>query len=181
MTVTATAVEAGAAGGGARERRWLIAGAAAVTVFGLLHHLDHSIRGNHVGWPLSGTPTPFTFSLLIYAFLLPGIYFTARGRLGAGYWLAVGLAGLALVVFVHFVPTEDYESFSDIYTPYAEPLEYVATEAPANRVAFFRDTYAPHASAAWGWLAIADMYALVLSLVALIATAAAVRRRSGHW
>ncbi len=164
-----------------RLRRGLIAGAGAVTGFGLAHHLDHSIRGNHVGWPLADTPTPFTFSLLIYAFLLPGIVLTAHGRLWAGYWLAVGLAGLALVTFVHFVPTADYESFADIYSPYAEPVTYVATEAPANRVAFFRDTYAPHAHAAWGWLAVVDMYALVLSLVALSAVAIVVRRRSGHW
>ena len=104
MSSSATALRSPVATGDARLRRRLILAAAAVTLFGVLHHLDHSIRGNHAGWPLQDTPTPFTFSLLAYAFLLPGIYLTARRRVWAGYWLTVGLATLALVTFVHFVP-----------------------------------------------------------------------------
>ncbi len=68
-------------------RRWLLIATTAVTIFGLLHHLDHVVRSNHSGWPLQGEPSPFAFSLLIYALLVPGLYLTLRGRLMAGYWL----------------------------------------------------------------------------------------------
>jgi hypothetical protein len=57
---------------------------ASVTTFGFFHHVDHVVRGNHSGWPLEEEITPFTFSLLIYALLLPGLYLTWRGRLMAG-------------------------------------------------------------------------------------------------
>src|SRR5918997_3883804 len=93
-----------------RLRRRLLVAAATVTKFGILHHIDHVVRGNHSGWPFQEAVTPFTFSLLIYALLLPGLYLTARGRLMAGYWLFTALVGLALVVWVHFVPTGDYEA-----------------------------------------------------------------------
>ena len=86
-------------------RTWLLFAAACVTIFAILHHVDHVIRGNHSGWPFQEEVTPFTFSLLIYVLLLPGLYLTARGRLMAGYWLFTAFVGLALVVWVHFVPT----------------------------------------------------------------------------
>ena len=74
-------------------RRWLLYAAGSVLVFGPLHHVDHIIRGNHVGWPVIAAVTPFTFSLLVYPFLLLGLYLTARGRAWAGYWLGFGLGG----------------------------------------------------------------------------------------
>jgi hypothetical protein len=84
-----------------RFRRGLLISGAAVTVFGVLHHVDHVIRGNHSGWPFQEAVTPFTFSLLIYALLLPGLYLTGRRRLVAGYWFFVAFVGLALVFSVH--------------------------------------------------------------------------------
>jgi hypothetical protein len=80
---------------------WLLGAAASVTIFGFFHHFDHVVRGNHSGWPFEEAVTPFTFSLLIYALLLPGLYLTAKGRLMAGYWLITAVVGLALVVWVH--------------------------------------------------------------------------------
>jgi hypothetical protein len=60
--------------------------------------------------------TPFTFSLLIYALILPGIYLTARGRAVAGYHLFVAVTGLVLLGTVHFAPTGVQESpIHDIY------------------------------------------------------------------
>ena len=153
-------------------RRRLLLAASGVAVFGLLHHLDHAVRGNHVGWPLQATPTPFTFSLLVYPFLLLGAWLTIRHRAGARYWLAFAAAALALVVFVHFVPLENYEPPSDIWVPYADPLRYAATEAPGGWEAFFHDVYAPHASPLWGVVALADLVALLASLIALIVVAA---------
>ena len=107
----------------AKLRTWLLVAAASVTIFGFFHHVDHVVRGNHSGWPFEEAVTPFTFSLLIYALLLPGLYSTARGHLMAGYWLFTAAVGLALVVWVHFVPTGDYDApIEDIYAVYGSPL-----------------------------------------------------------
>jgi hypothetical protein len=67
----------------AELRRRLILAALAVTVLGLLHHLDHVVRGyivvdkglpgewNHSGWPFWDGVTVFTGSLVVvYAILL---------------------------------------------------------------------------------------------------------------
>ncbi len=103
MTPTPTRSEAADPRVG-RLRRLLIVLAGLVTVLALIHHADHVIRGelvlsygldrnwNHSGWPFQSSLTPFTASLLAYLILVPGIVFTARGRLGAGYWLAASLA-----------------------------------------------------------------------------------------
>jgi len=104
-------------------RRWLLISASGAVVFGLMHHADHVIRGNHSGWPFQAEVTPFTYSLLIYALILPGIYLTARGRSVPGYHLLVAAVGLALLGFVHFVPTGDHEApVEDIYMVYESPL-----------------------------------------------------------
>jgi uncharacterized membrane protein YhaH (DUF805 family) len=104
-------------------RIWLLVAAGCTTAFGVMHHVDHVIRGNHSGWPFDGAVTPFTFSLLIYALLLPGLYLTVKGRLMAGYWLFTAAVGLALVVWVHFVPRGDFEApMDDIYAVYGSPL-----------------------------------------------------------
>jgi hypothetical protein len=105
-----------------RLRRSLLVLGCVVTVFGLLHHLDHIIRGNHSGWPFQETVTPFTFSLLIYALILPGLYATWRGHMVAGYHLFVALVGLALVFSVHFVGEEREAPVSDIYEVYGSPV-----------------------------------------------------------
>lgn len=109
--------------GGRRLRGWLLRFAVAATLFGIFHHADHVIRGNHSGWPFQGDVTPFTFSLLIYALILPGIYMTARGRSVPGYHLFVSVVGLVLIGFVHFVPTGEHEApIEDIYALYGSPL-----------------------------------------------------------
>ena len=103
-------------------RRSLLILGCVVTVFGLLHHVDHAIRGNHSGWPFQEAVTPFTFSLLIYALILPGLYATWRGHMIAGYHLFVALVGLALVFSVHFVGEEREAPVSDIYEVYGSPM-----------------------------------------------------------
>src|SRR5215210_4490991 len=104
-------------------RRWLLIAASGTTIFAIMHHTDHVVRGNHSGWPFEEALTPFTFSLLIYALLLPGLYLTMKGRLMAGYWLFTSIVGLALVVWEHFIPTGDYEApIHDIYAVYSSPL-----------------------------------------------------------
>jgi hypothetical protein len=165
----------------AHLRRWLLTAATCVLVFGAVHHVDHVIRGNHVGWPVIPEVTPFTFSLLIYPFLVVGLYLTAAGRVWAGYWLAGAIPILLLVLFVHFVPLPGYESLADVYQPYADPLRYQATSAPPHRLHFFRDVYPAYASPVWGVLAVADLFGTVAAVVGLIITAVRVRRLSGRW
>ncbi len=131
---------------GTKLRTWLLVTAAGVTIFAILHHVDHVIRGNHSGWPFQEAVTPFTFSLLIYALLLPGLYAGSKGRLMAGYWLFTAVVGLSLVVWVHFVPTRDYEA----------PIE---------------DIYAVYNSALSGLLALVVLAGLVSSLVTLVVVA----------
>ena len=135
----------GAAVGVAGERRWLLILGCVVTVLAVLHHVDHVVRGNHSGWPFEEAVTPFTFSLLIYALLLPGIYLNPRGRVAAGWWLFVALVGLLLVFSVHFVGADREAPIRDIYAVYGNPV--------------------------WGVIALVVLYGLVLGLVALVATA----------
>ena len=126
-----------------RWRRALLVLGIGVTVFGVLHHV---VRGNHSGWPFREEVTPFTFSLLVYALLLPGIYMNLRGRVAAGWWLFTAAVALALVAFVHFLSGEE-------------------REAP------IRDIYSVYDDRVWGLLALVVLYGLVLSLAALFVTA----------
>lgn len=104
-------------------RRTLLTFASSATTFSVLHHTDHAIRGNHSGWPFQAEVTSFTFSLLIYALILPAIYLTARGRDLARYHLFVAVVGLALLGGVHFAPTGAQESpMHDIYMVYESPV-----------------------------------------------------------
>lgn len=50
------------------------------------HHVDHMIRGNHVGWPLTEQATPFTYSLGIYPLIALGLFLYSSGRVGPGFW-----------------------------------------------------------------------------------------------
>lgn len=136
----------GAAGVRERWRRVLLALGVGVTVFGILHHTDHVIRGNHSGWPFQEEVTPFTFSLLVYALLLPGIFMNLRGRVAAGWWLFTAVVALALITSVHFLGGED-------------------REAP------IRDIYAAYGNPVWGVMALVVLYGLVLGLAALLVAA----------
>lgn len=77
-----------------QSRRWLLGAVAAATFLGSLHHLDHVIRGNHAGWPLSPEVNAFSYSLGVYPLLLIGLIALLRGRLWPGYWLGIALLGL---------------------------------------------------------------------------------------
>jgi len=57
------------------------------------HHIDHVIRGNHVGWLLTEHVTPFTYSLGVYPLIFLGLYLYASGRVGPGYWAIVSGSG----------------------------------------------------------------------------------------
>ncbi len=98
------------------------------TVYGLVclatlmsvgHHVDHIIRGNHVGWPLTAHPTPFTYSLGIYPLILLGLYLYRSKRVGPGYWAFLSGAGALFVAAIHFGPTaiEPPADIIDLYEP----------------------------------------------------------------
>ncbi len=101
-----------------------------------------------------------------------------RRCVGAGYWLPVGIAILALVAFVHFVPHQGYESLPDVYVPYTDPLTYAQMGTAPGRTTFFRDVYPHYASPAWAILVVVDLLSLVAALLVLIVTAMRVRRLS---
>jgi hypothetical protein len=139
-----------------RWRRVLLGLGCVVMVFGLLHHVDHVVRGNHSGWPFVEEVTPFTFTLLVYGLLLPGIFANLRGRVAAGWWLFTAAVALVLVTFVHYLGVE-------------------GREAPV------RDIYAVYENPMWGVLALVVLYGLLLSLAALLVAAlrAVSSRRAG--
>lgn len=66
-------------------RRWILLTLAFVFSFGALHHLDHLVCGNHVGWPVTGELNPFTYSLMAYPLFALGLAAMTRGRVWAGY------------------------------------------------------------------------------------------------
>jgi hypothetical protein len=67
------------------------------------HHLDHLIRGNAVGWPVTDQVNAFTISLVVYPIIATGLLLYHAGRVGPGFW-AVSGGGAAFVSAVHFGP-----------------------------------------------------------------------------
>jgi hypothetical protein len=72
--------------------------------FSLGHHLDHLIRGNAVGWPVSGEVNAFTISLVVYPIIATGLVLYRAGRVGPGFWALVSGGGAVFVGAVHFGP-----------------------------------------------------------------------------
>jgi hypothetical protein len=68
------------------------------------HHLDHVIRHNAVGWPLTDQVNAFTFSLVIYPIIVTGLLLYRAGRVGPGFWALVSGGGAVFVSAVHFGP-----------------------------------------------------------------------------
>lgn len=81
---------------------YLLTYLAAAMSFG--HHLDHVIRGNAVGWPLTDEINAFTMSLAIYPIIATGLFLYRTGRAGPGFWAFVSGGGAVFVGAVHFGP-----------------------------------------------------------------------------
>ena len=109
------------------------------TLMSVGHHIDHAIRGNHVGWPLTAQPTPFTYSLGVYPLILLGLFLYRSKRVGPGYWALLSGSGALFVAAIHFGPA--------------------AVEPPADII----DLYEPRII---GWLAFAWLVAFVAALAA---------------
>src|SRR5829696_4648620 len=69
------------------------------------HHVDHVIRGNRRGCPLTEHATPFTYSLGVYPLIFLGLYLYASGRVGPGFWAILSGSGALFVAAIHFGPT----------------------------------------------------------------------------
>lgn len=92
---------------------------ALATLLSLGHHLDHIIRGNHVGWPLTAHPTPFTYSFGVYPLILLGLYLYRSRRVGPGYWALLSGGGALFLAAIHIGPTaiEPPRDIIDLYDP----------------------------------------------------------------
>ncbi len=90
-------------------------------IFSLGHHVDHAVRGNHIGWPLSDSVTPFTYSLAVYPLIILGLYLSLTQKVGAGYWMLLSGSGVLFLSAVHFGPMA-LEPPGDIANQYDTPL-----------------------------------------------------------
>jgi hypothetical protein len=88
---------------------------AAALSFG--HHIDHVIRHNAVGWPLTDHVNAFSMSLIIYPIIVTGLLLYRAGRVGPGFWALVSGGGAVFVSAVHFGPAavEPPEMIHDAY------------------------------------------------------------------
>jgi hypothetical protein len=127
-------------------RGYLLLGAA--TLLGLAHHVDHVVRGNHVGWPLTAEITPFTYSLLIYPLIAVGFARSLTGRGDAGYWTVVMTLGAGMLVFFHLSPWA-VEPPGDVILPYADPA--VGYAAFGILIALIAAVAAGALYSAWRW------------------------------
>lgn len=91
------------------------------TLLGAAHHIDHIIRGNHLGWPITPEVNPFTFSLAIYPLLAISLYLTLTRRAGAGYWAAFFAFSASMLAYFHISPWA-VEPPQDVMVPYTNPI-----------------------------------------------------------
>jgi hypothetical protein len=120
------------------------------------HHLDHLIRHNAVGWPLTEEVNAFTISLVVYPIIAIGLVLYRAGRVGPGFWALVSGGGAVFVAAVHFGPA--------------------AVEPPA----LILDHYQPPVLGwlAFGWLVV---FVTVLAVTCLYETRRwAQQRQAGH-
>ena len=149
-----TAAASGAATGASpRQERRLYALTFLAAVLSAGHHLDHVVRGNHVGWPVTAEVTPFTYSLSVYPLILLGLVLYRSGRVGAGYWLFLSGPGALFLTAVHFGPA--------------------AIEPPSHIV----DLHSPRTL---GWLALAELLVLITVLLATFCVEARLWRAQRH-
>lgn len=91
------------------------------TVLGIAHHIDHIIRGNHIGWPIRPEVNAFTYSLAIYPLLAISIYLTLTRRVEAKYWSGFFAFSAGMLAYFHISPWA-VEPPQDVIVPYANPI-----------------------------------------------------------
>jgi hypothetical protein len=70
---------------GSMQRRILYQLTWLAAAMSLGHHLDHLIRGNAVGWPLTDQVNAFTASLVVYPIIATGLLLYHAGRVGPDF------------------------------------------------------------------------------------------------
>ena len=90
-------------------------------LLGAAHHVDHVVRGNHVGWPLTPEVNAFTLSLTVYPLIAVGLVLTVTGRAGLRYWFGFLTATSVLLASVHLGPWA-IEPPVDVIAPYSDPV-----------------------------------------------------------
>jgi hypothetical protein len=103
------------------QRRTLLRLTYLALILSVGHHIDHVIRGNVVGWPVTSEVNAFTASLAIYPIILTGLYLYHRGRVGPGFWAFVSGGGALFLGAIHFGPMA-VEPPSAITSQYASPV-----------------------------------------------------------
>ena len=86
------------------HRRTVYALTLLAAAMSLGHHIDHALRGNAIGWPLTAEVNAFTMSLVIYPIIATGLLLYRAGRIGSGSWAFISGGGAAFVSAVHFGP-----------------------------------------------------------------------------
>ena len=164
-------------------RRWIVLTLASLVVFGTLHHIDHLVRGNHVGWPAVSEVNPFTYSLMAYPLFVVGLAALTRGRVWAGYWFAYGLMALVLVGTTHFIPPFIAEPIRDVYLPYLDPTatERLQDAASPAHLEWFQATIGPYAGPLLSAFAVFVLVSAVTSAAMLVIVSWRVRQIQGHW
>jgi hypothetical protein len=117
-------------------------------LLGAAHHVDHVVRGNHVGWPLTSEVNPFTYSLAIYPLIGVSLYLTVTERVDAGYWAGFLAFSAGMLAYFHVSPWA-VEPPRDVMVPYESPL--VGTFAFAVLLALIASTCLGAAYAAVLW------------------------------
>ena len=74
-----------------------------ITVLSIAHHLDHVVRGV-TGWPVKGAFNPFSASLFVYPVIAPGVFLSARRRVGPAFWSVLSGGGGIFILVVHIGP-----------------------------------------------------------------------------
>ena len=90
-------------------------------LFAIGHHVDHVIRGNHVGWPINGQVNAFTYSLGIYPAILTGLLLYRACVVGPGFWIFLSAGGALFLAAIHFGPFA-IEPPQDIIGLYEPPI-----------------------------------------------------------
>jgi len=90
------------------------------TLLGAAHHVDHIVRGNHVGWPLTPEVNPFTYSLAIYPLLAVSLYLSLTRRVEARYWAGFFAFSAGMLAYFHISPWA-VEPPQDVMVPYSAP------------------------------------------------------------
>lgn len=91
-----------------------------ITFFGIAHHIDHIIRSNHIGWPLTPKVTSFSYSLGFYPLIFLGFYLTRKNKVGPAYWSILAAVGAIFVGLTHLGQFA-LEPPQDIINAYASP------------------------------------------------------------